>query len=107
MLNITVNDEIFSNFIPFELFRDSISEKNFLIINNNSCSDSIFILVHLSNTDIVSPIVRIEVVKVNSPNLAFSINSIILSEPSSVYTLPLIALGAGVIGGLERRVRRK
>ncbi len=28
-------------------------------------------------------------------------------EPSAVYVLPLIALGAGVIGGLERRVRRK
>ena len=30
-----------------------------------------------------------------------------IPEPSAVYTLPLIALGAGVIGGLERRVRRK
>ncbi len=31
----------------------------------------------------------------------------IVPEPSAVYVLPLIALGAGIIGGLERRVRRK
>jgi len=73
---------------PPDSVNSLISIKNYEIIFLDSSSVIIFCLTHLSKTEIDSPIIKIEDIKISSLCFALLINSIILLVPFSNSSSP-------------------